>query len=332
MENNDQVKVYVHTTDWLKNAGDDPSNIPCRIDKWNETPLPLPEKPMDWDAPHELHKIWPPMRPRVGQGSSQDTNKNAIGMSFKIHGEKNDGRAADVVIKTVRNAFFNDSDYGLFLREDDVLDLVDPDVRDEYRSASACYRVIRRVRDNDVKFNNGLRSNTRDNTLIEGDCEPEDFGPSVEICVPLNSTIETVEKTLNFLATKNVNFSIPTGIRFVQASNHYMSPAYQRDCAFIEIAGWLPDIEGGQGVKDWQRFRDIYSAAFDELCDHLRDEIPEVRFHLGKNNNYTSQTLRDSFPEFNTWVRNYHLFNATESLIVRMPKDGTSVKVGPTWI
>ena len=112
---------------------------------------------------------------------------------------------------------------------------------------------------------------------------------------------------MNFLATAGVNFITPTGVRFTKRSKHYLCPAYENDCAFVEITGWLPNNR----KKDWKKFRSHYDKALLNLTRHLRQEVDGIRFHKGKFNIYVDATLRADYPMYDTWVNNFYLFNAS---------------------
>ncbi len=284
--NNHQVKLYVHTAECLK-KGEINNDIHCRIDTWNEQPVQL--KPHDWDDTPEIHKIWPPMRPRTAVGN---LGRFVSGSTFDVNGVFNNGKPSDVTVQTLTSGFFKASNKDHFLRG---------------YGASVYYRAIRRLRDNNTKYDPSLKNDRMDNTKFEGDPETSDFGISIEFSVPISETIKAIETSINFLTTTKVNFLTPTGIRFTQRSNHYLCPAYDRDCTFIEITGWLPDNR----KNDWDKFREKYDKALTDLIRHLQPKINGIRFHKGKFNIYVDKTLREDYPKYDIWVNNYHIFNAS---------------------
>ena len=301
LRTNQQVKIYVNTAEWRNERPGAPATaINCRIDTWNETPLPLPEKPANWEK-GALHPIFPPMRPRL-----DGLTKDLAGTTYDVRG------SGSFTAQALNLAFFKERKQPAFYREDDILELVRQPHQDAYRNASAYYRALRRTRDNDIKYDPSLAGNKLDNTVLDGDAEPEDFGPSIEVAVPIDRMVETVECMLDLVAEQDVNFAIPTGIRFTKASEHHLCPTQGRDSAFIELVGFLPDNNGMEPRNhDWHEYRSIYKQAFNRLFHRLREQIPEVRFHLGKCNDYGAAELQADFPKFDTWREQYRLFNWT---------------------
>lgn len=285
LNNFHQVKLYVHTAQCLGKGGLE-DDTPCRIDTWTEKPLVL--KPDGWDDAEEIHPIWPPMRPR----GFQSLGTLLSGATFDVNGVFNNGKPSPATISTLTHGFFNAVKGHSFLRG---------------YSASAYYRAIRRSRDNTLKADPALKHNKIDNTEAKGPSEASDFATSVEICVPVGATREAIKKSMDYLTRTGVNFLTPTGVRFTRRSNHYLSPAFDQDCAFIEIAGWLPDNRRNQ----WPKFKQLYNQAFGDLIRYLRQEIPGVRFHLGKFNIDAVSTFRADYPKFDRWLAHYHLFNAS---------------------
>lgn len=291
LKNNRRVKLYVHTAQCHKD-GRIHDDTDCRLETWNENEFEL--KPPKWDNHEEIHKIWPPMRPRT---AVKNVGKFVSGLTFDINGIRNDGKPSDITVSTLSNGFFREDNKNHFLRGYEM---------------SAYYRAIRRARDNDIAFDPNKRgvANERhriDNTKFVAPSEPSDFGPSLEICVPLALTVRGVELMMKWIARQEVNFVIPTGIRFTKRSKHYLSPAYEWDCTFIEIVGWLPD----ERKKDWDKFKAAYYGAFADLIRELRRELPDVRFHIGKYNTEGVKSLKKNYPRFKTWVEYYHVFNAS---------------------
>lgn len=281
----DQVKLYIHTAECIK-EGQLNGNIHCRIDRWQEKPMEM--KPAGWDAPQKIHKIWPPMRPRT----TQNIGKDLSSLGFDINGPKNDGKPSSKTVSTVTSNFFEKTDIEHFLRG--------------YKK-SAYYRAIRRNRDNTLNYDSTLKNNRIDNTNADGDPETSDFATTVEICVPVSETSKTIELALNFIAQSGINFVTPTGVRFTRSSEHFLSPTYGATSTFIEISGWLPNTRKDQ----WTQFKEQYNRVFADMIGHLRKEIPNVRFHMGKYNTYGVKSLRSDYPRFDEWVNNYHLFNAS---------------------
>ncbi|EAY29861.1 FAD-binding protein [Microscilla marina] len=288
LHENHQVKIYVNTAECLREGGikDDTH---CRIDYWNE--VPVESRPSNWENHHNNRKkVWPPARKNPGNHFGLWLQ----GLLFNISKPK----PAAATVNILNDNFFVSDNGEHFVRG--------------YK-ASAYYRAIRRLPDECIEYDSSLSDSEKDvdNTEFTSDPEANNVGTSIEFSVPIRRTIEAVEKALNFLSDLNpdVNFITPIGIRFTKESMHYLCPTYQRDSAFIEIVGFLPNNRANK----WDDFKDDYHDAFDKLIDYLRGEFPGggVRFHKGKYNTYNDTTLATDYPFYNTWVTNYHILNAT---------------------
>lgn len=287
IKNNHQSKIYLNTAECIK-EGELSDGINCRIDTWNEKPYRV--KPKNWEKNDlAIHKIWPPMRPRTANKIFQDLN----GLGFDIDGVKNDGVPSKFVINLVNKEFFKKPNKNSFLRE--------------YNS-SVYYRAIRRTRDDTLKYSHDLKDNEFDNTISTAEPIALDNAVTIEICVPLQSTIDAIEKTMNFISQElDINFIIPTGVRFTKKSKHNLSPTYNRDSAFIEISGWLPSSR----EKKHKEFIVMYDHALDALEKYLSKEINGVRFHKGKFNTYNVKKFKKHYPKFDVWLSTYKTFNAS---------------------
>ncbi len=106
-------------------------------------------------------------------------------------------------------------------------------------------------------------------------------------------------------------FISPWGVRFSIASKHYLSPAYGRASAWLEVVFALP-TPVFHPEKKLEEVRDAIAkpeltrieAA---LCYQRR---LDSRPHLGKHNTLNRARLERLFPKFDAWLAAYKRFNA----------------------
>jgi len=314
LANNEQVKIYINTAQCVNRNGINDKTL-VRIDTWQEQFKNKKEQfiPQPDDYGKGIHKIWPPMRKRTANYAFQKIAES----HFKIKGNAGNGKASPIMLVGFRSFFKTDKATKFIYNYDKTV----------------YYRAIRRGRDNNILFDKAKNKTALgkiDNTSIKNSSVPQDFATSLEICVPIERTIETIESLMNFIPTLHVNLFIPTGVRFTDKSGHFLAPAYNQKSAFIELGGFLPSkdlldsIAGGKKMtkteealrdKQWKNYLKIYSEAFEKIINHLNKRIPNIRFHKGKFNTYNVNTLKKHYPNsFHKWLPIYHLFSSSELL------------------
>lgn len=180
---------------------------------------------------------------------------------------------------------------------------------------------------------------------------------STEMAVPLDAVVDAVEAIGNVVdpdssgdpktirqgdqipeekeAEKDteglpVFFTVPTGIRFTAASDHYLSPEYDRETAMVELT--LPigtkdgQISGNARAPtlgfDEMRYL-VTEPAMTQAEQGLRNELSkkgyEPRPHMGKHNTVDANWLHDNYEYFDAsdqrdvdvgWYQAYERFNA----------------------
>jgi hypothetical protein len=141
--------------------------------------------------------------------------------------------------------------------------------------------------------------------------EPPPFALSIEIGVPAIDIVTAVNTAIDCVERSQFFFISPWGVRFSTASNHYLSPAYGRASAWLEVVFALPTP--------------LFHP--EKKMEEVRDEIakPELarieaalcyqggldgRPHLGKHNTLNRARLERLFPKFDVWLAAYKRFNA----------------------
>lgn len=303
---NKQVKLYINTAE-VVNGGGITNNTNVRVDTWKEVFRDYKPDTHD-DSIKDIHKIWPPMKERecalvfvIRKLSDQLSNPSGLR-----------NKPNPLVLELLRAQFFNKKGVEPFLNK---------------YSESAYYRSIRRGRDNTLKYDKSLPKSIAkfDNTEYERDPIPQDYGPSIEICVPIEHTKDAIEKFMNKIADTGLKFIAPVGVRFVASSDHFLSPTQGRTSTYIELAGVLPsrdmfDVRPTHANEDyesfkrrvWPDFMKEYNKAFRKIFDGLAQEIPGIRFHKGKFNRYHRKLLSVHYPDtFNKWHSMYRLFSSS---------------------
>jgi hypothetical protein len=307
-KNNYQTKLYINTGECIRDGGIlDKTSL--RIDTWRISKYK--DKPAGYPN-GGIHPIWPPMRERDLDYGLQKILEPA---SFNPQKLSNLDISA-VSTSVMKSMFMGKSGQTKFQYDYD---------------STAYYRAIRRGRDNNLDLDKGLSSEQSkiDNTMFNGDPIPRDYGPSIEVSVPVEQTIEAIEIVMDIIAKAGVKFIAPTGVRFTAKSNHLLSPTYGRDSAFIELAAPLPsknmnlfDWTAGGSIepnansrKEWPQFMTAYNKGFKKIFKEVSDKIKEARFHKGKYNDYNWKLLQNKYPDsFNTWIEYYKLFSCSEFL------------------
>jgi FAD binding domain/D-arabinono-1,4-lactone oxidase len=141
--------------------------------------------------------------------------------------------------------------------------------------------------------------------------EPPPFALSIEVAVPatdigtaVNTAIECVERSPFF-------FISPWGVRFSSASNHYLSPAYGRASAWLEVVFALPTPLFHPKEKMARVREEIAKPELAKIETALcYQDTLHGRPHLGKHNTVTRARLERLFPKFDAWLAAYRRFNA----------------------
>lgn len=308
-----QTKVYINTSECLVNGGIK-SDTRLRVDRWREKPSQF--KPDKFEE--NIHPIWPPMRQRDGKSNVAQRIIESFLKPSDIDGKL----PSKFTLKALKNNFFNKKGNTIFMRG--------------FRE-TAYYRAIRRGRDNTLSFDKNLDEELSkiDNTKFDAEPIPQDYGPSIEISVPVEKTVEAIELMMNTISQLNVKFLGPVGLRFTAESKHFLSPTYGRTTAFIELAGLLPsrsirNLNPAHGDENsgnldprneefislkrrfWPDFMDIYVKAMHSLFDVMNENIEGIRFHKGKINKYNTSLLKDHYPDsYSQFMEMYLLFSAS---------------------
>lgn len=135
---------------------------------------------------------------------------------------------------------------------------------------------------------------------------------STEIAVPADRVTDALDKALDLIQRHRFFFAVPLGIRFTAPSKHYLSAAYGRPTAFIEVAMVLSQsrLDGDHLDRDEMRDR-IAKPALADVESRLCYEGERLgRPHLGKHHSLNRERLQAMFPRFDAWLATYRRFNA----------------------
>lgn len=264
--------------------GDKKSGDPRSLD---ETSVQLmrqkvvPTKAIPKSFKHKIHPIWPPMRKR---GSFLKNIFRDIAQKH-LNSEKRAGR---FVANAINKNFIETDGSGFF----------------HTKNCSAYYRVLRRSRDETLKTTNAPKSKW-DNTRLSGTPDAPTLAISMEICVPVTKTGDAIDAILKAVKNEEVNYSAPVGIRFSAGSKHYMSPAYGRDSAFMELAGVIERKK--TRAEDLQR----YKKSFNRVYAQIEKAVPGLRPHLGKHQNFGYDEVTAAYPRARAWMEIQSCLNYT---------------------
>lgn len=135
---------------------------------------------------------------------------------------------------------------------------------------------------------------------------------SAEIAVPADRVVDALDAALDAIQRHRFFFAVPLGVRFTAPSKHYLSVAYGRATAFIEVAMVLSTsrLDGERLDRDEMRDR-IAKPALADIERRLCYEGERLgRPHLGKQHSLTRERLQAMFPRFEAWLATYRRFNA----------------------
>jgi hypothetical protein len=141
--------------------------------------------------------------------------------------------------------------------------------------------------------------------------EPPPPALSIEIAVPATDIATAVNTAIDCVERSQFFFISPWGVRFSSVSEHYLSPAYGRASAWLQVVFALP-TPVFHPEKKLEEVRD--AIAKPELT---RIEAAlcyqsglDGRPHLGKHNALNRARLERLFPKFDAWLAAYKRFNA----------------------
>jgi L-gulono-1,4-lactone dehydrogenase len=146
------------------------------------------------------------------------------------------------------------------------------------------------------------------------DQDPPEVPPlalSIEIAVPATDVAAAVDIAIECVERSQMFFISPWGVRFSGDSGHYLSPAYGRATAWIEVVFALP-TPLFHPEKTLAEVRDtIAKPELTKIEAALCYGVElEGRPHLGKHNTVDRSRFEQLFPKWATWLATYQRFNA----------------------
>ncbi len=144
------------------------------------------------------------------------------------------------------------------------------------------------------------------------DAPPEVPPPalSIEIAVPAMDVVEAIDSAIACVGRSEMFFISPWGVRFTPPSPHYLSPAYGRPTAWVEVVFVLPTpIFNPERTLD--EVRDTIAKPELEVIEHELCYSGGLagRPHLGKHNTVDAGRLAQLYPELQAWLTAYTRFN-----------------------
>lgn len=133
---------------------------------------------------------------------------------------------------------------------------------------------------------------------------------SAEVAVPFEQVREAVDVTIAHLdaqAAKGRHHISPVGVRFSQASKHYLAMQHGRRTCTIEAPILLGARENNRPGTKHESDR-IIGEMLAELEARMRQHV-DVRMHHGQRNGTTRADL-ERYPKFDAWWSQYKRFNA----------------------
>jgi hypothetical protein len=134
---------------------------------------------------------------------------------------------------------------------------------------------------------------------------------SIEFAVPATDIVTAVNTAVDCVERSQFFFISPWGVRFSAASKHYLSPAYGRASAWLEVVFALPTPV----FHPEKRLEEVRDAIAKPELTRIEAALCyqsglEGRPHLGKHNTLNRARLERLFPKFDTWLAAYKRFNA----------------------
>ena len=126
--------------------------------------------------------------------------------------------------------------------------------------------------------------------------EPPPLALSTEIAVPAADIVTAVNAAIGCVEQSEIFYIAPFGVRFFTTSKHYLSPAYERATAWLEVAILLPaplfrPQETSEEVRDLTAKPELEKIEA-ALC---YQETLDGRTHLGKHNTVDRSRLEVMF-------------------------------------
>jgi hypothetical protein len=177
------------------------------------------------------------------------------------------------------------------------------------------------------------------------DAPPEPPPPaiSIEIAVPATDVVAALETAIECIEQSEYFFISPWSVRFSDASGHYLSPAYDRATAWVEVVFALPTPLLGRDETLAEVRDTIAKPELDKIEAALcyGDVLKGRRPHLGKHNNvHTLDRIEREqlFPKWATWLAAYRRFNALGTFSnqftdqLGLDLDGQPAEESATWL
>lgn len=151
---------------------------------------------------------------------------------------------------------------------------------------------------------------TRDMKPVDEPPEPEGEALSFEIAVDASRVAEAVDAVIEQVKCSQYFFALPIGVRFGPPSRHFMSPAYGRPTAYIELPMLLAKAKIDKDKLDPAQMLD--RIAKPELGRMVNELVPAfaARPHLGKHQALDPRLLDKAYPKLDVWLESYRRFNA----------------------
>ncbi len=249
----------------------DPRNfgeIPVRLLKQN----PVRARAIPNNFKHKVHPLWPPMRHR---DDISETFGKTIGLGLANSGKEMRRKIAS----TIDKKFIEDSQAPFF----------------HTGNRSAYYRVLRRSRDN--KLSKARTPGCKwDNSRVDAPPVPPTLALSIDMSVPALELPKALDRVLKECKAETIKLGVPIGIRFTDASKHFMAASYGRKSAFLEMVGPVENKH--------KRHRDLarYKRAFSVVGEAIRKTVPAARPHMGKHHGLNHASLLKAYPKAETWL------------------------------
>jgi hypothetical protein len=151
---------------------------------------------------------------------------------------------------------------------------------------------------------------TRDLSPVDEPPEPEGQALSVEIGIEADRAAEAIDAMIEEVKRSRYFFAVPIGVRFGPPSRHFLSPAYGRPTAYIELPMILAKAElDGEKLDRTQMLDRIAEPELARIERALRPRFA-ARPHLGKHHGLDGELLFKAYPRINDWLEVYRRFNA----------------------